>query len=223
MMTVRHRPGWGGDDLAGLAGDGSTPTDRPPSALALIVGLQSASPSAGGGIGPVSGRSAPRHRRPPPNVAPPADSPSPRATSSSPQPRNLSPATRRKSLRTVPSRSTALRARSLHASSLRAPWRRWRSPGRNWPSSPAAMTEQRRSNATTLAPAGSSGHRRLLEGLEISIGPRGIAYSAGTSIYLLSSDKPRLVWRSTGLRSVCRSRADGLPGRLTAGRASSVL
>lgn len=33
---------------------------------------------------------------------------------------------------------------------------------------------------------------------EISIGMRGIAYSAGSSIYLLSANTPRLVWRSTG-------------------------
>jgi hypothetical protein len=33
---------------------------------------------------------------------------------------------------------------------------------------------------------------------EISMGTRGIAYSAGSSIYLLSGSKPMLVWRSTG-------------------------
>ena len=33
---------------------------------------------------------------------------------------------------------------------------------------------------------------------EISIGTRGIVYSAGSSIFLLSGAKPRLVWHSTG-------------------------
>ncbi len=33
---------------------------------------------------------------------------------------------------------------------------------------------------------------------EITMGTRGIAYSAGSSIYLLSGSKPMLVWRSTG-------------------------
>jgi hypothetical protein len=33
---------------------------------------------------------------------------------------------------------------------------------------------------------------------EISMGTRGIAYSAGSSIYLLAGSKPTLVWRSTG-------------------------
>ena len=201
MITVLAiAPGGEGDYLADLAGDGST----------LVYGYTTlgtgAYPSdcsqlaiSGGGVGPISGTSSLRPRRLLPNVPPPARLAVSQGYVAVVPAAQLQPCDPPQVVENgsvaVYSVAGALFARVVPAGTVETVALSW----------PQLAVLARRHDGTKAIERYDARTGTLLSAIavsskvsEISIGPRGIAYSAGTSIYLLSSDKPQLVWRSTG-------------------------
>lgn len=194
-------PGGEGDFLAGLAGDGST----------LVYGYATlgtgAYPSdcsqlaiSGGGIAPVSGQNSTRPRTLLANVPPPAllavsqgyvaVVPAAQLQPCAP------PSVAENGSVAVYSAAGTLFARVVPAGTVEAvalSWPQLAVLARRHDGTKAIERYDARTGTLLSATAVSS------KVSEISIGPRGIAYSAGTSIYLLSANKPQLVWRSTGV------------------------
>ena len=202
MITVLGiAPGGEGDYLGGLAGDGSM----------LVYGYAtlgsgpgyptdcSQLPVSGGGIAPVSGQSAPRPRRLLPNMPPPALLAVSQGyvavvPAALPQPCD-SPQVVENGPVAVYGAAGTLFARVVPAGTVEAVSLSW----------PQLAVLVRRHDGTKAIERYDARTGALITTIavsskvsEISIGMRGIAYSAGTSIYLLSANKPRLVWRSTG-------------------------
>jgi hypothetical protein len=198
--VLSFSPGGEGDYFADLAGDGTM----------LVYGYAtlgtgnyptdcSQLPISGGGIAPVSGRSAPRPRRLLPNVPPPAllaVSQGYVAVVPAALPRPCDPPTvAQNGPVAVYNAAGTLFARIVPAGTVKAVSLSW----------PQLAVLVRRYNGTKVIERYDARTGALLTTTavsskvsEISIGPRGIAYSAGRSIYLLSATEPRLIWRSIG-------------------------